>query len=104
MRISVLGTGIAGRTLAGALAAAGHDVVVGTRDVAETGARPDVAEWVGDHGDVPLVPLADAGAHAEVLVNATNGDGTLAALRGAAGGAAGLAGLVVADVSNPLDF
>jgi predicted dinucleotide-binding enzyme len=104
MRISVLGTGIAGRTLAGALAAAGHDVVVGTRDVAETGARPDVAEWVGDHGDVPLVPLADAGAHAEVLVNATNGYGTLAALRGAADGAAGLAGVVVADVSNPLDF
>jgi predicted dinucleotide-binding enzyme len=59
---------------------------------------------VGDHGDVPLVPLADAGAHAEVLVNATNGYGTLAALRGAADGAAGLAGVVVADVSNPLDF
>lgn len=104
MRISVLGTGIAGRTLAGALATAGHDVVVGTRDVADTVARPDVAEWVAGHADVPLVPLADAGAHAEVVVNATNGDGTLGALRGAADGASGLAGIVVADVSNPLDF
>jgi predicted dinucleotide-binding enzyme len=104
MRISVLGTGIAGRTLAGALAAAGHDVVVGTRDVGETAARPDVAEWMTGHADVRLVPLAEAGAHAEVIVNATNGDGTLAALRGAADGASGLAGIVVADVSNPLDF
>ena len=104
MRISVLGTGIAGRTLAGALAAAGHDVVVGTRDVDETAARADVAEWVAGHADVRLVALAEAGAHAEVLLNATSGDGTLAALRGAADGAAGLAGLVVADVSNPLDF
>lgn len=104
MRISVLGTGIAGRSLAGALAAAGHDVVVGTREVRESAARADVAEWVAAHGDVPLVPLAEAGAHAEVLLNATSGDGTLTALRGAAGGAAGLAGLVVVDVSNPLDF
>jgi predicted dinucleotide-binding enzyme len=104
MRISVLGTGMAGRTLAGALEGAGHDVVVGTRDVGETAVRPDVAEWVAAHGDVPVVPLAEAGAHAVVLVNATSGDGTLAALRGAAEGAAGLAGLVVADVSNPLDF
>ena len=104
MRISVLGTGIAGRSLAGALAAAGHDVVVGTRDVDETAARADVAEWVAGHADVRLVALAEAGAHAEVLLNATSGDGTLAALHGAADGAAGLAGLVVADVSNPLDF
>ena len=104
MRISVLGTGMAGRTLAGALAVAGHDVVVGTRDVDETAARADVAEWVAGHADVRLVALAEAGAHAEVLLNATSGDGTLAALRGAAEGATGLAGLVVVDVSNPLDF
>jgi predicted dinucleotide-binding enzyme len=104
MLISVLGTGIVGRSLAGALAAAGHDAVVGTRDVGETSARADVAEWVGAHPDVPLVPLTEAGAHAEVLVSATNGDGTVAALHGAADGAAGLAGLVVVDVSNPLDF
>ncbi len=104
MRISVLGTGMAGRTLAGALAAAGHDVVVGTRDVDETAARADVAEWVAGHADVRLVALAEAGAHAEVLLNATSGDGTLAALQGAAEGATGLAGLVVVDVSNPLDF
>jgi 8-hydroxy-5-deazaflavin:NADPH oxidoreductase len=104
MRISVLGTGIAGRTLAAALAAVGHDVAVGTREVGGTAARADVAEWVAAHPDVPLVVLAEAGARAEVLLNATSGGGTLEALRGAAGGAAGLAGLVVADVSNPLDF
>ena len=45
----MLGTGLAGRTLAGALAGRGHDVVVGTRDVDVTSARPDVAEWQGAH-------------------------------------------------------
>jgi predicted dinucleotide-binding enzyme len=100
MRIAVLGTGIAGRTLAGALAGRGHDVVVGTRDVDVTSARPDVAEWQAAHPDVRLVPLGETAAHAEVVVNATSGDGSLAAV----GAAGDLAGKVVADVSNPLDF
>ena len=96
----MLGTGIAGRTLAGALAGRGHDVVVGTRDVNVTSARPDVAEWQAAHPDVRLVPLGETAAHAEVVVNATSGDGSLAAV----GAAGDLAGKVVADVSNPLDF
>jgi predicted dinucleotide-binding enzyme len=53
MRISVLGTGTVGRTLAGRLVELGHDVVVGTRDPAETLARtepdrqgtPPYAQW-----------------------------------------------------------
>jgi glycine/D-amino acid oxidase-like deaminating enzyme len=40
----VVGTGIVGRTFALGLQAAGHDVVVGTRDPARTAARP---EWAG---------------------------------------------------------
>lgn len=79
MKISVLGTGSVGRTLAGALAGLGHQVVVGTRDVGATMSRaepdamgtPPFAEWAREHTDVPLVPLAEAGAHGEVVVNAT---------------------------------
>lgn len=33
MRVGVLGTGMVGRAIAGKLAAPGHEVVIGTRDV-----------------------------------------------------------------------
>ena len=103
MRIAVLGTGVAGRTLAGAFAERGHDVVVGTRDVDDTLARtdsPSYAEWAAEHPDVRLVPFAEAGTHAEVVINATSGTGSLAALEAAAV----RDGTVVLDASNPLDF
>lgn len=96
----MLGTGPVGRTLSVALAARGHDVVVGTRDVDVTASRPDVAEWQAAHPDVRLVPLGETAAHAEVVVNATSGEGTLSAV----GAAGDLTGTVVADVSNALDF
>ena len=110
MRIAVLGTGMVGRGLAGRLAELGHDVVVGTRDVEETLGRtdpdamgnPPYAEWQRAHQAVRLVPFADAGGHGELVVNATNGGGSLAALE--AVGAANLAGKVIVDVANPLDF
>ena len=96
----MLGTGTVGRTLAAALAGRGHDLVVGTRDVAVTATRPDVAEWQAAHPGVRLVPLGETAAHGEVVVNATSGEGTLAAV----GAAGDVAGKVVADVSNALDF
>lgn len=110
MKIAVLGTGIVGRTLAGKLAERGHDVVIGTRDVAQTLARteadamgnPPYAEWQRKHPTVRLVPFAEAGAHAELFVNATAGGGSVPALE--AVGAENLAGSVVVDVANPLDF
>jgi 8-hydroxy-5-deazaflavin:NADPH oxidoreductase len=97
MRIAVIGTGSAGRTLGAGLAKVGHDVVLATRDPDATRARQ---EWVGV--DLPLVRHAEAGEGAEVVVNATSGSGSLAALQ--AVGADALAGKVVIDVANPLDF
>ena len=99
-----------GRALAGRLSELGHDVVVGTREVEETLGRtdpdamgtPPFAEWQRGHEAVALVPLAEAGSHGELVVNATNGAGALAALE--AVGAANLAGKVIVDVANPLDF
>ena len=96
----MLGTGTVGRTLAAALAGRGHDLVVGTRDVDVTATRPDVAEWQAAHPGVRLVPLGETAAHGEVVVNATSGEGTVAAV----GAAGDVAGKVVADVSNALDF
>ena len=110
MKTTVLGTGMVGRALAGRLSEIGHDVVVGTRDVEETLRRtdpdamgnPPYAEWQPAHEAVTLAPFAEAGAHGELVVNATNGGGSLAALE--AVGAASLSGKVIVDAANPLDF
>ena len=110
MKIAVLGTGMVGRTIAGALEGLGHDVVIGTRDPQATLARaePDLmgtapfAQWHAENSEISLVPFADAAADAELIVNATNGSGSLAAL--AAVGTGNLAGKVIMDIANPLDF
>ena len=70
---------------------------MGTRDPAET-ARRD--EWVGL--DVPLQPLGTVAAEAEMVINATNGMASLSALGEV--GSDHLAGKVLVDVANPLDF
>ncbi len=97
MRIAIIGTGIAGRTLAQGLKRIGHDVVVGTRDPDETGRREEWADL-----DIPLRALEVVAADADLVVNATNGQGSLAAL--GAIGTQHLAGKVIVDVANPLDF
>ncbi|HEX3223680.1 MAG TPA: NAD(P)-binding domain-containing protein [Nocardioides sp.] len=110
MKIAVLGTGMVGRALAGRIADLGHDVVIGTRDPEATLARtePDAmgtapyAVWAADHGDVRLATFADAASAADVVINASSGDATLAVLTAA--GAEHLAGKPVLDIANPLDF
>jgi hypothetical protein len=110
MNVAVLGTGIVGRTLAGKLAELGHAVVIGTRAVEETLARtepdamgnPPFSEWQQAHPDVRLLAFPEAGEHAELVVNATAGGASLAALE--AVGAERLAGKVIVDVANALDF
>ena len=97
MRIAVIGTGHAGRTLAQGFQRIGHDVVVGTRDPDATRGRE---EW---HGlDVPLAALGVVAADADLVVNATNGQASLSALGEV--GSDHLAGKVIIDVANPLDF
>jgi 8-hydroxy-5-deazaflavin:NADPH oxidoreductase len=110
MDVAVLGTGIVGRTIAGKLSELGHVVVVGTRDPEATIARTDAdamgnppySAWQAEHPAVRLAPFAEAGAFGELVVLATNGSGSLDALTQA--GEENLAGKVLLDVSNPLDF
>ncbi|MFE9693880.1 NADPH-dependent F420 reductase [Micromonospora sp. NPDC005806] len=101
MRIAVLGTGMVGRTIAARAAELGHEVVVGTRDVAATQSG-DWAEWAATHPQVDLAGYAEAATDAELVVNATSGDGSLPALTAA--GEENLAGKVLLDIANPLDF
>lgn len=97
MRIGVLGTGVVGQTLATRLAELGHEVVMGSRDPANEKAVAWADRTGGRAGS-----FADAASHGEVVVNATGGVNSVAAL--SAAGAANLAGKVVLDVANPLDF
>ncbi|NIP78308.1 MAG: NAD(P)-binding domain-containing protein [Gemmatimonadetes bacterium] len=107
MRIGILGAGVVGQTLGTKLAELGHDVVLGTRrpDALDDERGPDgsLRRWlerVGSRGRV--ASFAEAGAHGEVVLNATPGAVTIAALEAA--GADNLAGKILIDVTNPLDF
>ena len=85
MKIGVLGTGVAGRTIAAKLLELGHDVRVGSR-----AAKDDA------------VTFADAASFGEIVFNCTAGDKSLEALRMAE--ADNLADKILVDVANPLDF
>jgi 8-hydroxy-5-deazaflavin:NADPH oxidoreductase len=99
MKFGVLGTGMVGKTLAGKLVELGHEVTMGSRRAGNETA----IEWVAAAGDQAHEgSFADAAAFGEVVVNATNGAGSLSALEAA--GADNLIGKVLIDVANPLDF
>jgi predicted dinucleotide-binding enzyme len=99
MRIGMLGTGIVGRTLGSGLIGAGHEVTMGSRSAT----NPMAMEWMAGHETGAGVgTFEQAAANAEAVINATGGGVTLEALRAA--GAANLAGKLLIDVSNPLDF
>jgi predicted dinucleotide-binding enzyme len=85
MRVAVLGAGAVGQALAAKLRELGHDVSIGTRTPREG-----------------AVSYQEAAASGEVVVNATAGTASLEALEAAGGG--NLAGKLLIDVSNPLDF
>jgi predicted dinucleotide-binding enzyme len=91
----VLGTGIVGRTLAARLAELGADVMVGARTAGSESLEPFAAL------DVRTGSFADAVGHADLIINATNGSHSLAALESV--GAEALAGKTIADVSNELE-
>ena len=96
MHIAVLGTGTVGRTIAPRLAELGHVVRLGTRDPAATRAREGWSELPG----VELCTFAEATAGADLVVHAGNGASALDLLAQAGD----LAGVVLLDISNPLDF
>jgi 8-hydroxy-5-deazaflavin:NADPH oxidoreductase len=112
MRIGIIGSGPVAQTLATKLLELGHSVMVSSRDTS-------LAKDLGDRGVMPSAEdfaaaqralgreaaagsFADAAAHGEVVINATAGGHSLEALEAA--GAANLAGKVLVDVANALDF
>jgi 8-hydroxy-5-deazaflavin:NADPH oxidoreductase len=110
MKIAMLGTGIVGRTLAEKFVELGHEVTIGTRNVAEKLAsdekdpygNPPFKEWHSRNRQVGLKSLPEAAAFGEIIVNAIQGAGSVDALKQA--GEKNLSSKVIIDVSNPLDF
>ena len=110
MQIGIFGTGIVGQTIAAALAAKGHGVMIGTRDPATTVSRDSgnafnktpFRDWQKANPNVKLGTFADAARFGETIINATSGEGALPALQAA--GADALGTKVVFDIANPLDF
>ena len=107
MKIAMIGGGGVAQTLAAKLLANGHEVVIGIRSVTDAELSKDrqmaapLKDWAKATGG-RVVTLAEAAAHGEIVFNATTGAGSLAALTEA--GADRLAGKILIDVANPLDF
>lgn len=99
MKIAILGTGMVGSTIATKLVKLGHEVKMGSR----TPDNAKAAEWVkAAGGKASQGTYAEAAAFGELAFNCTAGTGSLAALEAA--GKKNLAGKILIDVSNPLDF
>lgn len=110
MKFGILGTAVVGKTLAARLAGNGHDVMIGTRDPAASRARTEkgafgdapLSEVLAQNPSLKLGTFAEAAAHGEIVINATGGTVSLEVLGQA--GAENLAGKILMDISNPLDF
>jgi 8-hydroxy-5-deazaflavin:NADPH oxidoreductase len=99
MKIGILGTGSVGKALGIGFATLGHDVMMGSREPD----REDVKEWRKKAGGKTRSgTFAEAAAHAELAVLATAWSGTENAIHLA--DPKNLAGKVVLDTTNPLDF
>ncbi len=98
MQIAVLGSGVTGQTIASKLLELGHEVMMGSRDEANT---PAVA-WAKEEGQHALYgTFMNAAAFGEIIFNCTLGASSLEALQLA--GAENLKGKILIDTSNPLD-
>ena len=109
MNIGVLGTGIVGPTIAAKLAALGHEVAIGTRDVPSLMARTEVgmgqrpfSAWIAKNPAIRVAEFSEAAAHGEIVFNAISGARSIEALGQA--GADNLSGKIIVDLGNPLDF
>lgn len=99
MKVGILGTGDVGKAIAKGLLALGHEVMIGARSATSEKAAA-VAQELG--AGASTGSFADAARFGEAVVLATLGSVNDQVI--AATGAANLAGKVLLDTTNPLDF
>ena len=105
-----MGTGSVAQTFATKLSSLGHEVMLGTRNVQDKLAHkakdgmgnPPFSEWHGANKQIKLGTFAEAASFGEIILNATQGAGSVNALKLA--DAKNLKGKIIIDVANPLDF
>jgi hypothetical protein len=110
MKIGIIGTGAVGKTIASKLLELNHGVMMGTRNVSDkiTSTAKDIYgnppfnEWLKTNNKIKLGSFAEAAAFGDLIINATNGRNSVTALINA--GAKNLAGKILVDIANPLDF
>lgn len=99
MKIGVLGTGVVGETIASALVEKKHLVRMGSRSATNEKALA----WVNKANDYASAgDFNDAAAFGEIVFLCLNGEHALEAVKSI--DADNVAGKVVIDVTNPLDF
>lgn len=96
--VAILGNGVVGTTIAKGFAELGYQVIFGTRDVHSQKTRAALEAVPGARAAAP----AEASAAASIAVLAVPWSGLEAAIFKA--GPENLAGKIVIDPSNPLDF
>lgn len=96
MNIGIIGSGLVGQHLAAGLPGFGHNILLGTRDATR------LEEFAANNPKLQIGTYADAAQFGEVVFLAVNFDGMLSALSLAE--QTNLAGKVVVDLSNPLEF
>jgi 8-hydroxy-5-deazaflavin:NADPH oxidoreductase len=107
MKIGIIGSGAVAQTLGAKLVDLGHDVVLGTRDPGKLDEKRNMAgtlrEWLArTNKKAKVATFQEAAAHGELLINATNGQASVEALKIA--GADKVGTKVLIDTGNELDF
>jgi predicted dinucleotide-binding enzyme len=100
MQIAVLGTGMVGTTIASKLITLDHEVTLASRTADNAKARAWLDQVASPRAHAAT--FADAAATAELVFNCTSGVASLEALNLA--GKTNLAGKILVDIANPLDF
>ncbi|MBL0356048.1 MAG: NAD(P)-binding domain-containing protein [Chitinophagaceae bacterium] len=96
MKVGIIGSGIVGRVLASAFLSEGHKVILGTRDIA----KEEVVKWKTGNTTGQTGTFADAASFGEIIVLATAGTVTEAAIQLA--GIENFNGKTVIDATNPI--
>ena len=112
MDIGIIGSSTVAQTLAAKLLELGHSVTVSSRDttaakdLGQRGTLPSADDFAAAQRtlgrEAAAGSFAVAAAHGELIINATAGGRSLEALEAA--GAPNLAGKILVDVANALDF
>lgn len=109
MNITILGTGVVGRTHATKLVELGNTVFMGTQDPAKTMKQdkqdamgnPPFPVWNKDNQKVQLLPFSEAASKGDIIFEALHGEIAVEVLKSLE---KELEGKILVDISNPLDF